>query len=274
MTTVQRIIKYLAVAFAIFLIITIVSTVFVAISGFSAILGLKRENENVVREKVKSEFENTNISTLDIDIAYTNLIIKPGEHFGAETNNNNIQYKQDGNRLKITEKAHRSFFNINKENIRELIVYIPEKLELENVDIDTGAGKVEIEDISAEKFELDLGAGESIIQNINANKVNIEGGAGRLVIEDGTINNLDFDMGVGEANISAKLLGSSEIDTGVGKLDLKIKGIKDDYKIKVNKGIGSIKIDNTEVSDGSIIGNGANIVELDGGVGSITVSFD
>ena len=42
MTSLQKVIKYLATAFAIFLIVTIISTVLGVLFGLSAILGLKK----------------------------------------------------------------------------------------------------------------------------------------------------------------------------------------------------------------------------------------
>jgi len=57
MTTVQKIIKYLAIAFAIFLIVTIISTVLGVLFGLSAILGLKKDiEENLNTEMILMVF--------------------------------------------------------------------------------------------------------------------------------------------------------------------------------------------------------------------------
>ena len=40
-------------------------------------------------------FENSEVATLDIDVAFTNLTIKTGETLKAETNNSNINCKQN-----------------------------------------------------------------------------------------------------------------------------------------------------------------------------------
>ena len=38
-------------------------------------------------------------------------------------------------------------------------------------------------------------------------------------------------------------------------------------------GLGSIKIDGKDISNGEIFGNGENYIEVDGGVGNIKIDF-
>ena len=59
------------------------------------------------------------------------------------------------------------------------------------------------------------------------------------------------------------------MNTGAGAL----LGIKDDYKIKVSKGIGEIRIDNNSIKDGEVIGNGNNFIDVSGGIGQINISY-
>lgn len=272
MSIAQKIIKYLALAFAIFLIVTIVSVILTGIYTMSNILGLKKESTENISEVSTLELEEINdYSYLDINIKYSNLKIKIGEKFEVQTNNNNIEVNQKNNKLKIIEEQDSLFWkNSNKE---ELIVYIPENIEFEKVNIETGAGIVNIEEIKAEKLKLNLGAGETIIKNIISDNVDIDGGAGKFTIENGTINNLDFDLGIGETTINAKITGNNKIDTGIGRLKLNIDGNVDDYKLKVEKGIGDIKLNGKQVSNNTIIGNGENFIDIDGGIGEILINF-
>ena len=54
---------------------------------------------------------------------------------------------------------------------------------------------------------------------------------------------------------------------------MKLLGKRNDYQIIVNKGIGKVTIDNNDYKDGSIVGNGYNKLNIDGGIGSINVNF-
>ena len=272
MTTAQKIIKYLAIAFAIFLIISIISTITAVVFALSGILGLKQNIEqSMSSEMVVAEIENNDIRTLDIEVDFTNLTIKTGESLKLETNNNNINYKQDNQKLEIKEKTKKSLFNYTE---KELILYLPEQIEFEKVRIMTGAGKVDIENFNTEKLLFELGAGETKIHKLNVSKeCEIDGGAGKITISNGVINNLDLDMGVGEVSLTSNLIGKNAINAGVGNVNINLKGEKESYKIQVDKGIGSIKIDGEEISNSEIFGDGENYIEVNGGIGNIKIDL-
>ena len=272
MTTAQKVIKYLAIAFAIFLIVSIISMITAGVFALSGILGLKKDiEESMNAEFVTTNFKNAEISVLDIELDFTNLTIKTGDELKIETDNNKINCKQDNKQLEIKENNKW----ISKYVEKELILYLPESLELEKVKIITGAGKIDIENLSTEKLLFELGAGETKIQNLNVLKdCEIDGGAGKLSILSGTINDMDLDMGVGEVNLVTSLTGKSEINAGIGSLNIDLQGEKETYKIQADKGIGSIKIDGKEISSGDVFGDGENYIEVDGGIGNIDIDFE
>ena len=271
MTTAQKVIKYLALAFAAFLIVSIISGILSALYALSGVLGLQKEDEIIKDEMSKINFENSEVATLDIDVAFTNLIIKKGDLLLAETNNKNINCIQNNQNLQIKENQHSLF---SKNDTGDLVIYIPEDLEFKKVKINAGAGKIQIENINAEKLYLELGAGETIIEKLNVtDDCKIESGAGKVSILSGNINELNLDMGVGKFEVTSALTGNSKINAGIGNLELNIQGNKENYTIKANKGIGSIKIDGKEVSNDITYGNGENNIKIDGGIGEIKIDF-
>lgn len=272
MNIAQKIIKYLALAFAIFLIITIISAILTGIYAMANILGLKKQTtQNIEQINTIQLEEINNYSYLNIDISTTNLIIKVGDKFKVQTNNEGIEVKQTDNKLRIKEKENNWFWK--RKNEDDLIIYIPKDTEFEKVTIETGAGIVNIEEIKTKQLKLNLGAGETVIKNIISEDVNIDGGAGKFTIENGTINNLDFDLGIGETTINAKITGNNKIDTGIGCLTLNIEGNIDDYKLKLEKGIGDIKLNGKQVSNNTTIGDGEHVIDIDGGIGEIVINF-
>ena len=80
-------------------------------------------------------------------------------------------------------------------------------------------------------------------------------------------------MGVGELNLTGELSGKSSIDYGVGETNIVLLGTDDDYKVKLDKGIGEATIDGIKMSDDSVYGAGKNYIEIDGGVGELSISF-
>ena len=119
-----------------------------------------------------------------------------------------------------------------------------------------------------------MGAGDVTINTLTAMKsADIDGGAGRITIKGGTLNNLDLDMGVGQLNLTALLTGACEMDLGIGQTNLTLLGTQDDYRLDIEKGIGTVTVDGKKVSDFGSSGNGENRIEINGGIGAICVDF-
>lgn len=272
MSIVQKVIKYLAIAFAIALIVGIITTIVRVVSSLPLTLKIGKNNSdsnNVI--ETSSDFESKNIAFLDIDIAYSNLTIRKGEYLKVESSDKDIQCKQDEQKIIIKERNSNWFNNTKKE---ELIVYVPENLQFDKVNINTGVGKVNIEILNTKVLKMDLGAGETSIQNINITEsAKIDTGAGKVNIKEAKINDLRCDLGIGATEISAKLLGNTRIGTGVGSLKLDVLGKKEEYETKINKGLGNVTIDEEKISDNEVVGNGENKIDIDGGVGKIKINF-
>lgn len=266
MTTIQKVIKYLAIAFGMALTISI----FCLIINISSSIA-KGFNVDSKSDKKDNIYQiDKNISYLDVDVEFSNLTIKKGDKFFAESNNKYINIKQDENKLQIKEKKHIKLDG----KLDELTIYIPEDLKLDVVNIENGAGTLNIESLTADKLKLSLGAGRVTIDYLDVKSSDIETGAGKFEIKKGNINNLDLDLGVGESSVTSKITGYNEIDTGVSSFKLNLIGSKEDYEITASKGLGNIIIDGKNVVDKQIVGTGENIIKIDGGIGEITVTFN
>lgn len=267
MTTGNKIIKYLSMAFAIFLTFNIISGI---TNGLYSLINIFRDTSG--NEKVKElwNYDNTNIDNIDIDLIYDNLNIKIGDKFSVETNSNNVKYAIKDSTLVVKENEKIwNGFNNKKD---ELTIYIPSNIVLNKIDIDMGAGTLNIENINTRELALELGAGSTLIKDIYSDNTNINTGAGSFTIVNGNINDLDLDIGVGKTNITSKITGNSTIDIGIGALSLDLIG--NNYTFKVNKGIGKVVIDNKEVSDNEVLGIGSNTIKLNGGIGDTIVSLN
>lgn len=213
---------------------------------------------------------NRNIDKIDADLGALNLEIYRGENFTVEKENyrGKVDIKTVGSTLKIIEK-HNFFGNHHSGT---LIIRIPEEIELSSLDIDLGAGTLTMEDIVADDFDLEHGAGTINIDKCNFSKTDIDGGVGKMTIKNSTIKDLDLDSGVGEINIEGRLFGRSKIDGGVGAINLNLLGSKEDYTIKIDKGLGAVTVDGEAIS--GLIGTGVNRIDIDSGVGAVKINFD
>lgn len=267
MSGLQKIIKSLALAFAMFLTFSIISGIMYGFSFLGNILG---DDEKSITEKLNNLEINDDTLLLDVNVSSSNIIIKNGETFKAETNNKYINSKQDKNKLYIKEKKHNWFQNNNSE----LIIYVPNDFVFDGVSIETGAGKVNIDTLSTKQLYLNLGAGKVDINNLTVfENTKIDGGAGEININALSMNNLDLDMGVGKLSLTSKLTGNNKIDSGVGAIDLSLIGSLEDYKISLDKGIGKATISGDNMKDDYTYGTGVNKIDIDGGIGSINIDF-
>ena len=66
-------------------------------------------------------------------------------------------------------------------------------------------------------------------------------------------------------------MGYTNVETGIGNVKIKLLDGIDNYKFSIEKGIGSIYVNNEEVDNG-VYGNGSKRIFIDGGVGSIKIS--
>lgn len=265
MTPLQKVIKYLAIAFAIFLIVSIISGIYCGIASVSY-LSYKNDTSSEFTQEFVSD---GNAKSLNIEVGAAELNIQKGDVLKAESDNEYITCIQDGDKVTIKEKRH-GFGKANKH----VTVYVPENLVFDTAYIETGAGKVSIDTLSAKKLSLDLGAGEMTVNKLNVNQsAEIDGGAGQMTIKDGSISNLDLDIGIGELNLTGRITGDSSVDYGIGGANIVLLGTADDYRIELDKGIGEALLEGEKMRDDFVYGKGENSIEIDGGIGGLNISF-
>ena len=267
MTTAQKIIKYGAITFAIFLIITIIGGIMGVFSSFSFAF----DNEKDVVGEMKTYAVTDAVENLEIDLSGARLEIKTGNEFSVESDHKYLKLENTDGLLLI--KEDHPAFSVCSEGVR-IILTVPEDAVFDKVTISAGAGLVEIDTLLSERLSLELGAGEVNIDKLVAStRAKINGGAGELNIGGGELADLDLDMGVGEVNLESRLTGDCSIDYGVGELNLTLTGTLDDYCITLDKGVGEATIDGVKMSDGAVYGDGENSIEIDGGVGAMKIKF-
>lgn len=263
MTETQKIIKYCAIALAVVIIINIFYFLFSIGSFF---LGFETNTSSKVEEL---PILDNSITNLDIDLKYTKLNIINSNDYKVVTNNKYLKIDKVNNTLKIEE--NRKLFSKSFKN-SELTIYIPNDKTFRDIDIDTGAGAIKMENINSEELDLDLGAGKVTINYLTVSKkADIDSGVGSLNINSGSINNLNLDMGVGEVNIKGILTGKNDIDAGVGSLNIELINSLNNYSIFIEKGLGKVSVNNIESKDDYSNNQGSNYLNINGGVGSINL---
>ena len=272
MTTTQKIIKYLAIAFALFLVISIFSIIFGLGREIISSINSDKKDSKLLEEYTTISNNVNNIESFKIDISNDDIEIKEGEKFEVKTNDPDVKFYHENSKVKI--KTDKTFsWHLSNSSRGTIIIYLPNEFNITELELNLGAGKIDIDKIFVEILLMDLGAGTMTAKEINVyEKATINGGAGNINIYSGTINNLNLKLGAGNASIESDLTGSNTLTTGVGKLNLGLNRSKDNYKFDISKGLGNIILNDFEVSEDILIGDGETKIKISGAVGNIIIN--
>lgn len=272
MTTAQKIIKYLAIAFALYLVISIFSIIFGLSHEIISSINNDKKESKLLEEYTTISNNVNNIESFKIDISNDDIEIKEGEKFEVKTNDPDVKFYHENSIVKI--KSDKTFsWHLSNSSRGTIIIYLPNEFNISELDLNLGAGKIDIDKIFVETLLMDLGAGTMTAKEINVyEKATINGGAGNINIYSGTINNLNLKLGAGNASIQSDLTGSNTLTTGVGKLNLGLSRSKDNYKFDISKGLGNIILNDFDVSEDILIGDGETKIKISGAVGNIIIN--
>lgn len=266
----QKLVKYAAIAFGLYLAISIIGALIGVIVGVTSGVEVLKElsgNENVELVDETRNFDE--LSGLNLNISSSNLTIKAeGDSYRMEAHNipktTKIECKNDVLEIKNVKKL---------KSESSITIYVPENAKLSRINLDMGAGNVEISNIESANIDFSFGAGNVNIKNLKSENPTIEGGAGQINFENTELTNAKLSAEVGKVIYSGQLNGESRIECGVGEVEMNLEGGIDNYSIKVQKGIGNIKINKESVNNDSTTGNGQNKIYIDGGVGDIDIKI-
>ncbi len=284
MNSFQRLIKYLAIAFAILLAIGIISFMVNVVYGIVTFASGPRFRQNNNDYKTVDFDETfTGVTGLDIDNSTGTLGIEVGDTFRVEGRNvfEGFKAEVDGDgTLKVSdnESGFRfwgfHFNGFNSPNSK-ITVYVPADFVAEEVRIETGAGAVNLEDFSTEYLYISAGAGNINGRNLIADKVKVEGGVGSINLSNVTFENTNFNCGVGNVYLSGVLLEENSFDCGVGEVRLELTGNVNDYDLDIESGVGQIRVNGKKIEEIEHTNRFADhSIEVDGGVGSVRIDIE
>ncbi len=274
MRAAQQVIKFFALALALIITVSIFGAVIGGVFWVGTLVGSGVTDGNWGNEPgvwTEEVVESREIAELDVNVKATRLEIRrttEGEPVKVETNNEYVSTWTNGKRLDVVEKSH-GFFGWGGTG--DVVVYVRDDVKFDKVKMEVGAGTLIVESLETKELDLDLGAGKAQIDNLKVTeRAEIDGGAGKTAVS-GELKNARIELGAGKADVMARLLGDSKVKAGVGKLDLVLIGQESDYRITVDKGIGSVNLDGRSLGDGARWGEGENRVDLEAGVGAVDI---
>jgi hypothetical protein len=274
MTNNQKLIKNIAIGFAIVVAISIVGGI-ISMIGFFVNIGSGRG-----AEKADYVYEITEeVTSISIDHEIGTLSIQTGDRFlvEAESVGKDFKCQVSNGTLVISENGKNSFFSIgfNSKGLKtKITITIPEDFSANKVNINAGAGNINITNLTTEYLKINGGAGNIKANDIWANKVELDNGVGNMNFINVVLNDVDLDGGVGNVNITGIMTGKNDIDAGVGNIDISLEGKIDDYNLSVSPGLGRVSVNGTKQGEIKNSSSGAeHSIKVDGGVGNIDIDI-
>ncbi|MDD5937245.1 MAG: DUF4097 family beta strand repeat-containing protein [Clostridiales bacterium] len=298
MTSIQRVIKYCAMGFAIALMVGILTGITAIISGIDK--GVNWDGETTYINFTK-EFED--IDSLDLTNYSGKMFIQVGSVNKVTVHAKNVPDTtvvkvRNNNTLYVNDETTRIwFFDLHfwedeEENSQITIIlpidFVAKKATLDNnsgdmevrglyakdLELSGGSGHIMASNISADQFDISAGSGELQLDRVQLNKGEIDSGSGLFQLTNSSISDVDIDTGSGEFFFDGLISGDNNLDGGSGSISLNIKNFADMYNLDLDAGSGGIYINGEKVDREKIKHKGAeNKLEVDGGSGKITIQF-
>lgn len=252
-------------------------------------IGIGASRSNIPTYSMDESFND--IESIDIQIAFGEVIIKEGDEFHIEADNvlddEFKAYVSDG--TWIIEDASDNImdlfgmrFSVNqlfwwKDDLRpEFTITIPKDFVAKDFSLLLSAGTADVDAIRADQGSFEVKAGTLKINELDiseSSEYNV--GTGEMIIKQINANNIAVEGGVGSINMDGIITGDSSVNCGIGAVYLNISGNVEEYSFDIESGIGNIKINEKSyhlVNERKIKTEGAiHTLKLENGIGDITV---
>jgi len=274
-------IKYFGIAFGLIIALGLISMIVNGGILVLSSLGLM-QNNMLTQQSITKDFNqeySEKIENMDINFNAGNLIVQSGDKFmvGGSGLSSGLKIQVENDTLVIEDQGNVNLFGnmFRKNKAPTLVITIPKDTILNRVDLEMGAGRGEINGISAKELNLTQGAGELVAANVQAQSGKLSGGAGAVSFTSVKLHNFDIESGVGLVEIQGQLTGDFKLDCGVGQTILNINGNSQDYFIDADQGLGPITVDGNKLSEnGTGPKTAPNTLEVNGGVGAVEINFN
>lgn len=188
----------------------------------------------------------------------------------CEVVNGVLKISYNPSRLKFGPITIPSFI-YDWNNTSVINIYIPEGKVFDEICYTGGLGNIEAEEINAQAIIISGGAGDYNIKNMTVGSLEINGEMGNISL-NGTINgDTKISGGAGDLKISGQVNGNIKLNALMGNANLDLNGNAGDYNIKVDAGLGNIRLNGNKT--GTVNNGGKYTIDINASVGDININI-
>lgn len=187
-----------------------------------------------------------------------------------------FQSHLNGNTLHVKAEG-RSMENWADTESCSITLFVPTDYAFDEVEVNLGAGYVQLEELYAKKASFEVGAGEIDISYAEMSKMDISVGAGSVIVADMAVDELDAEIGMGSFQAEGDITRKADIECSMGYVSLYLNGEESDFNYKLDGSMGNIEIGGMSFSgfgQEKKIENGASKdIEVECSMGNISILF-
>lgn len=274
MNGIQKVIKYCAMAFAIFLtvvifgsIVSVVLGVTTGIAGVNFLMGEDKERINLAQEYTSEEVQSLGIESVLVD-CNAEITVKQGEKLAIEAENVTDEYeiRCTNGKFSIVQdvpgvRVNWLFVFDDVTEKEKVVVTIPVAFQPEQVKVNSGSGKVALESFYTDHLVVDSGSGSVSVSDVNTKRLDIDSGSGRVTLVGTTAKETGLITGSGGISAEDAMLGMLRLNSGSGSVTMRNVVAE---SANVDSGSGSVLV------EGLLTGTS----EFETGSGSLTLRIN
>lgn len=239
-------------------------------------------DETVAREVAEDTVPIEGIKNLELELGAGEFIIRKKEASDGVINiyvegvGKCDNYVKNGTLHVEGFKGLQVIGNAGSEN--KITLEIPADMVLDEIDVEIGAGIMEISDFNVKEFDAEIGAGELTLENIEAKEFSAEIGAGRLSAENVSAQNAEVTVSMGECIYNGTISKNLEAECDMGNMKFQLSGKEEEHNYEIECAAGNIEVGSlsfTALAAEKRINNGVkSTYEISCSMGDITVRFE
>ena len=226
---------------------------------------------------IEQDYAATEIREIDVEVGGCSFEIteSPDENFHVEAaGTKRFQGYVNNQKLVIKGTVNTVLGNGFSGMIK---LQVPADFTFDKVDMEIGAGLMDLGELSAEKLDLEVGAGQIIADKLTLDSLNLSVGMGEIRIDDMLVGKLDAEVGMGNLHAEGAVIEKLIAECAMGNIEMEIQGAQTDYDYSIECGMGNVTIGDNSYSglaNEKTIENGADRkMEVECAVGNVDIRF-
>lgn len=161
----------------------------------------------------------------------------------------------------------------------DVTIVIPQTEQLQNAEINLGAGDMDIFFLNAEEMKISVGAGDITVESAYSQNLEVSVGAGEVEVVYGRLGDVEVSVGMGAAYITGSISGNFDGAVSMGELCVEVLDSDEkDHNYNISCAAGEVRVGGKTyagVGNSMEIDNDADTTyNLDCAMGRIEVSFE